>query len=209
MNRVAALRLEVLPITPEIAAVAQCAVRGKAHGEDVRSSPAANYTATQLKLAELVAQRHYSQALRVREQALRRHPHWKRSSCEAQLCCLEGRQALDQQQPKRAEAAVNRALALGGEALLVLAQLQLQLQQQQPQRALALLEHSFQAGELAPEQAGAYLKLLLLQGQESTVRRPAARAVATLSEPAPALGRRRCPGARSGGCRRSASRQPV
>ena len=107
----------------------------------------------------------------MRGQALRRNPDWSLSPGEAQLCCLEGRLALEQQQPKRAEAAFTRALALvpGGEALLGLAQLQ--LQQQQPQRALDLLEHSFQAGELAAELAGAYLKLLLLQGQESTVRR--------------------------------------
>lgn len=150
---------------------AATAARGKAHGDDVRPSPPADSAPTQRKLTELVAQRHYSQALRVREQALRRHPDWSLSPGEAQLCCLEGRQALEQQQPKRAEAAFNRALALvpGGEALLGLAQLQ--LQQQQPQRALALLEHAFQAGELAPELVGAYLKLLLLQGQESTVRR--------------------------------------
>lgn len=147
------------------------AARGKARGDDVRPSPAADSAATQRKLTELVAQRHYSQALRVREQALRRHPDWKLSPGEAQLCCLEGRQALEQQQPKRAETAFLRALALapGGEALLGL--VRLRLQQQQPQRALALLEEAFTTEQLSPELAGTYLKLLLLQGEESTVRR--------------------------------------
>jgi len=133
-------------------------------------APGGDPAATQRKLSDLLARSQYSQALRVREQALRRHPDWSLSPGEAQLWCLEGRQALEQLQPKRAEAAFARALALapGGEALLWLARLR--LDQRQPQQALALLEEPFNAGELAPELAGAYLKLLLLQGQEQTVR---------------------------------------
>lgn len=110
----------------------------------LQAPPDADPAATQRKLNDLVARRQYSQSLRVREQALRRHPDWSLSPSEAQLWCLEGRQALEQLQPKRAEAAFARALAL--------------------------LEQAFHAGQLAPELAGAYLKLLLLHGQEQTVR---------------------------------------
>lgn len=106
-------------------------------------APGGDPAATQRKLNNLVARHQYSQALRVREQTLRRHPDWSLSPSEAQLWCLEGRQALEQLQPKRAEAAFARALAL--------------------------LEQAFHAGQLAPELAGIYLKLLLLEGQEQTV----------------------------------------
>jgi hypothetical protein len=133
-------------------------------------APPGDSSALQRKLSDLVARRQYSQALRVREQTLRRHPDWSLSPSEAQLWCLEGRQAVQQQQSKRAEAAFLRALTLapGGEALLGLARLR--LDQEQPQQALALLEESFNAAQLAPELAGAYLRLLLLLGQEQTVR---------------------------------------
>lgn len=117
---------------------------GNSQPAALQAPPDADPSATQRKLTDLVARRQYSQALRVREQALRRHPDWSLSPSEAQLWCLEGRQALEQHQPKRAEAAFARALAL--------------------------LDEAFQAGQLAPELAGAYLKLLLLDGQEHTVR---------------------------------------
>jgi Flp pilus assembly protein TadD len=124
----------------------------------------------QRKLTDLVGRRRYSQALRVRELALRRHPDWNLRPGEAQLWCLEANQALEQHQPKRAEAAFVRALALepGGEGLLGMARLR--LGQNRPDQALALLEQAFEAGQLAPELAGAYLKLLLLQGQEERLR---------------------------------------
>lgn len=148
--------------------------RGNAKGagtslQGAAPAPAGDPVALQRKLSDLVARRLYSQALRVREQTLRRHPDWTLSPGEAQLWCLEGRQALEQDQPKRAETAFARSLALapGGEALLWLARLR--LEQAQPQQALALLEEPFHAGQLAPELAGAYLKLLLLQGQVQTV----------------------------------------
>jgi len=126
--------------------------------------------ATQAKLSDLVAGHHFSQALRVREQALRRHPDWILNPTAAQLWCLQGRQSLEQQQPGRAETAFRQALELdpAGEALLWLARLR--LQQQQPQQALALLEEAFEAERLPPELSGAYLKLLLLQGQEQQLR---------------------------------------
>lgn len=132
------------------------------------AAPAAD--ASQRKISDLVARRQYSQALRVREQALLRHPEWLLSPSEAQLWCLEGRLAMEQQQPKRAETALNRAVALapGGEALVWLARLRLEAGQ--PERALALLEEAFVAGQLAAEFSGAYLKLLLLQGREAQVR---------------------------------------
>lgn len=126
--------------------------------------------ALQRKLADLVRKRQYGQALRLREQALRRHPDWSLSPGEAQLCCLEGQQALEQQQLKHAEAAFRRALAVdpGGEGLLGM--VRLRLQQQLPQQALQLLEQAFAAGQLDPNHAGVLLKLLLLQGQEQRLR---------------------------------------
>lgn len=154
------------PAAPAANATATGAPRDAAQAPD----PGSNPDALQRKISDLVARRQYSQALRVREQALRRHPDWSLSPSEAQLWCLEGRLAMEQRQPKRAEAALHRAVALapGSEALVWLARLRLEAEQ--PERALALLEEAFVAGQLAPEFTGAYLKLLLLQGQEAQVR---------------------------------------
>lgn len=126
--------------------------------------------ALQRKLTELVARHQYAQAIRVREQALRRRPELTLTPGEAELWCLEGRQALERQQPNRAETALSRAIALGlsGEPLVLLARLR--LEQRQPQQALAVLEEAYDAGQLTPEYAGAYLKLLLLQGQQQRMR---------------------------------------
>jgi len=99
---------------------------------------------TQRKLSNLVAQGRVSQALRVREQALSRHPDWTLTPSEAELWCLEGRQAVDRAEPQRAE----KAFA----------------------RALALLAEAFQSGQLGSNLTGSYLKLLLLQGEEQQVR---------------------------------------
>ncbi len=141
-----------------------------AHPRPEAKPSGADGDATQRKLSELVARQNYSQALRLCEQALRRQPDRILSPTPAQLWILEANQALEQQQPKRAETAFSRALALepGGEALLGMARLR--LAQDRPEQALGLLEQAFQAGQLAPEYAGAYLKLLLLQGQNQRVR---------------------------------------
>ena len=124
------------PAAPAANATATGAPNDAAQAPD----PGGNPDALQRKISDLVARRQYSQALRVREQALRRHPDWSLSPGEAQLWCLEGRLAMEQRQPKRAEAALNRAVALapGGEALVWLARLRLEAEQ--PERALALLE---------------------------------------------------------------------
>jgi tetratricopeptide (TPR) repeat protein len=108
------------------------------------SPPGEESAATQRKLSNLLARGQLIQALRVREQALRRHPHWRLSSSEAELWCLEGRQTFEQGQPQRAEAAFARARALLAEA--------------------------FTSGQLGAELAGIYLKLLLLHGEEQQVR---------------------------------------
>lgn len=108
------------------------------------SPPGEESATTQRKLSNLLARGQLIQALRAREQALRRHPHWRLSPSEAELWCLEGRQAFDQGQPQRAEAAFARARALLAEA--------------------------FTSGQLGAELAGLYLKLLLLQGEEQQVR---------------------------------------
>jgi tetratricopeptide (TPR) repeat protein len=124
----------------------------------------------QRKLADLVARRSYSQAIRLREQALRRQPELELQPGEAQLWCLEGRQALEERQPKRAETALATAMALGlhGEPLYLLARLR--LDQGQPEKALALLQEGFEAGTLPKVYAGAYLKMLLLTGRQERVR---------------------------------------
>lgn len=126
--------------------------------------------ALERKLARLVAQQRYSQALRVRGQALRRNPQQQLKPSEAELWCLEGQQAVAEQQPKRAESALSRAIELGlhGEPHYQLARLW--LQQGQAERALSLLESAFEALTLPPAYAGAYLKLLFLQGEGDKVR---------------------------------------
>ncbi|MFZ0408965.1 MAG: hypothetical protein WAM11_12765 [Cyanobium sp.] len=147
---------------------AAAAADGQAHGKG--NGKGGDDLALQRKLTDLVARQQYAQAIRAREQALRRQPDLKLTPGEAQLWCLEGGQALEHQQPKRAEIALTKAIALGlhGEPLLLLARLR--LNQERPEQALTLLEQAFAAGQLAPEYAGAYLKLLLLQGQEQRVR---------------------------------------
>jgi len=124
----------------------------------------------QRKLADLVARRSYSQAIRLREQALRRQPELELQPGEAQLWCLEGRQALEERQPKRAETALANAMALGlhGEPLFLLARLR--LDQGQSEQALALLQEGFEAGTLPKVYAGAYLKMLLLTGRQERVQ---------------------------------------
>lgn len=126
--------------------------------------------ALERKLADLIAGRYYSQAIRLREQALRRRPDLDLKPTEAQLWCLEGRQALKDQQPKRAEAALARAMALGPQAEPLVLLARLRLEQGQPEQAMALLQEGFEAGTLTADYAGAYLKLLLLTGQEERVR---------------------------------------
>ena len=153
------------------------------HGEGSAAaatpSPPANPTAAnntgkhqllQRKLADLVTRQRYSQALRVREQALRRQPDLELRPSEAQLWCLEGRQALAEGQLQRAETALARAVDLGlqGEPQYLLARLW--LERGQPERGLALLQASFETGSLPLEYAGAYLKLLLISGQPERVR---------------------------------------
>ncbi|TVS05398.1 MAG: hypothetical protein EA413_06900 [Cyanobium sp. PLM2.Bin73] len=122
------------------------------------------------KLAGLVAQRRYSQAIRVRGQALRRRPDLHLKPEEPELWCLEARQAVLEGQPKRAETALGQAMELGlhGEPEYLLARLW--LDQGEPERGLKLLEGAFDAGTLPVEYSGAYLKLLLIQGEVAKVR---------------------------------------
>ncbi|MFN7678748.1 MAG: hypothetical protein ACK5QW_09180 [Cyanobacteriota bacterium] len=122
------------------------------------------------KLADLVSQRRYSEALRAREQALRRRPDLDLQPSEAQLWCLEGRQAAAEGQGKRAEGAFRKALALGlnGESHVALARLWLDQGKTEP--ALGLIREAFEAGDLPPAFAGAYLKLLLLTGDLDQIR---------------------------------------
>lgn len=154
---------------PASKAAAQPAAPAAA-GAAAKAGASSDRPSLQRKLNDLVRKRQYSQALRLQQQALRRHPDWQLTPTEAQLCCLEGQQALEQQQPKRAETAFRRALALapGGEGLLGM--VRLRLQQQQAQQALQLVEEAFAAGQLDPNHAGVLLKLLLLQGQEQRLR---------------------------------------
>lgn len=140
-----------------------------------RSTPAAagssgDDPALRRKLADLVAKKRYSDAIRVRGQALLRRPDLDLQPSEAQLWCLEGRQAAAQGQAKRAEAAYRKAIALEpeGEALERLARLWID-QGHSPQ-ALTLLEEAFAAGRLPKDQAGAYLKLLVLAGETERAR---------------------------------------
>jgi tetratricopeptide (TPR) repeat protein len=116
----------------------------------IRRSPSpagsgGNEQSLQRRLADLVARRCYGQAIPLREQALRRQPELKLQPGEAQLWCLEGRQALEERQLKRAEAALAKAMSLGmpGEPLYLLARLR--LDQGQPEEALALLREGFEA----------------------------------------------------------------
>ena len=127
-------------------------------------------SALKRKLADLVTKRRYGEAIRVREQALRRRPDLDLQPSEAQLWCLEGRQAAADGQGKRAEAALRKAMALGlaGEPHVALARLW--LDQGQTDQALALLGEAFAAGGLPPAFAGAYLKLLLLAGEVEQAR---------------------------------------
>jgi hypothetical protein len=122
------------------------------------------------KLADLVAKRRYRDALRVREQALRRRPELNLQPSEAQLWCLEGQQAALEGQPKRAEEAFRKAIGLGlaGDPLLGLARLW--VQHGQTARALELMGEAFTAGRLPQSHAGAYLKLLFLAGEVEQVR---------------------------------------
>jgi tetratricopeptide (TPR) repeat protein len=131
---------------------------------------ASEHQVLRAKLANLVARQRYSQAIRVREQALRRHPDLELRPSEAQLWCLEGRQALEEGQPQRAEKALAKAVELGlqGEPHYLLARHW--LVRGQPERGLALLQGSFEAGTLPVEYSGAYLKLLLITGQPLRVR---------------------------------------
>ncbi|MEB3244073.1 MAG: hypothetical protein VKO44_10605 [Cyanobacteriota bacterium] len=131
---------------------------------------AAEEPALRRKLADLVARKRYSEAIRVRGQALLRRPELELKPSEAQLWCLEGRQAAAEGQAKRAEAAFRKALDLGleGEPLERLARLW--LDQGQTAKALALLEEAFAAGRLPKAQAGALLKLLFLSGETERAR---------------------------------------
>lgn len=122
------------------------------------------------KLADLVARQRYSEAIRVREQALRRRPELDLKPSEARLWCLEGQQAAAAGQAKRAEGAFRKAMALGlnGEPLERLARLW--LEQGDTPKALALLEEEFTAGRLPTARAGAYLKVLFLAGEAERAR---------------------------------------
>ena len=122
------------------------------------------------KLADLVKAQRYRDALRVREQALRRHPDLKLSPSEAQLWFLLGQQGVACEDFKWAEGSFNKAIALGlqGEPHYQLAKLW--LQQGQPQRGLELFQRAFESGSLPSSHAGAYLKLLLINGQTQQVR---------------------------------------
>lgn len=121
--------------------------------------------AVRRKVADLVARRRYSEAIRVRGQALLRKPDLDLPPSEAQLWCLEGQQAAGAGQAKRAEDAFRKAMALGlhGEPLERLARLW--VDQGHTSKALALLEEAFEAKRLPKAQAGAYLKLLFLSGE--------------------------------------------
>ncbi|MFN9643759.1 MAG: tetratricopeptide repeat protein [Cyanobacteriota bacterium] len=126
--------------------------------------------AVRRKLADLVARKRYSEAIRVRGQALLRRPELDLRPSESQLWCLEGRQAAEQGQAKRAEAAFRKAMVPGqeGEPLERLARLW--VDQGQIPRALALLEEAFAANRLPKAHAGAYLKVLLLAGETERAR---------------------------------------
>ena len=122
------------------------------------------------KLADLVKAQRYRDALRVREQALRRHPDLELSPSEAQLWFLLGQQGVACEDFKSAEGSFNKSIALGlqGEPHYQLAKLW--LQQRQPQRGLQLFQQAFESGSLPSSHAGAYLKLLLINGQTPRVR---------------------------------------
>ncbi|MEB3157110.1 MAG: hypothetical protein VKO26_06715 [Cyanobacteriota bacterium] len=122
------------------------------------------------KLADLVAKRRWREALRAREQALRRHPELDLRPSEAQLWCLEGQQAAREGQEKRAEEAFQKALALGLAGDPHLGLVRLWVARDQTARAVALLEDAFTANRLPRSHAGAYLKLLLLAGEADQVR---------------------------------------
>lgn len=124
----------------------------------------------QRKLHDLVATQRYNDAIRLREQALRRQPALQLQPSEADLWCLEGRQAVKQGQRKRAETALHKAIALGlcGEPEYLLARLW--LTHGEGRRGLTLLQQAFEEGRLPATHAGAYLKLLLIEGDTETVR---------------------------------------
>ena len=140
-----------------------------------RSSPAtggssAETRALKRKFKTLVTSQRYAMALRVHAQAAKQHPDLDLTPTAAELWCLEGQLAIREGQGKRAEKALQQAIALGlsGEPHYWLARLR--LQQGQADQALQLLEEAFTDGTLPEAYAGAYLKALLIQGEVEQVR---------------------------------------
>lgn len=143
------------------------------HGEppgQTRPPASSEHEALQRKLADLVRQQRYTQAIRLREQTLRRQPDLDLHPSEAHLWRLEGQLAAAEGQIKRAEAALAKAMALGlhGEPEYELARLR--LRHSGVKHALEPLHQAYNANTLPVEYAGAYLKLLLLQGEVEQVQ---------------------------------------
>lgn len=135
-----------------------------------RSDKDSPQQSVQNKLASLVRQQCYSQAIRLREQALRRQPDLALHPSEADLWRMEGQLAATEGQIRRAETALRRAIDLGlhGEPEYQLARLR--LHHSGVEQALEPLQEAFNANTLPADYGGAYLKLLLLQGDTEQVR---------------------------------------
>lgn len=132
--------------------------------------PDSDEAATRRKLGELVASRRWRDALRVREQALRRRPDLDLQPTEPRLWVMEGQQAAAEGQAKRAEEAFRKAIDCGGlgDGLLGLARLQ--VARGQIDRALEEMGEAFASKRLPRTHAGAYLKLLFLAGEVDQAR---------------------------------------
>lgn len=126
--------------------------------------------ATRRKLGELVASRRWRDALRVREQALRRRPDLDLQPTEARLWVMEGQQAAAEGQAKRAEEAFRKAIDCGGVGDGHLGLARLRVGQGQIGRALEEMGAAFTSRSLPRTHAGAYLKLLFLAGEVDQAR---------------------------------------
>jgi tetratricopeptide (TPR) repeat protein len=121
------------------------------------------------KFQSLLKQQKYRQALEEIKRLQRSNPEIELTPKESSIWSLRGQQEFKQRNFKQAEKSFRRALELGldGEAHYWSAKCLLALNQLDA--ALELLQTAFESNRLPKDYAGAYLKLLLLRGNTSTV----------------------------------------
>ncbi|NJK62996.1 MAG: hypothetical protein HC921_10250 [Synechococcaceae cyanobacterium SM2_3_1] len=134
-----------------------------------RQSQSSSHTANLEQIQVLIGQGKPDQAAQQLNKLNRQHPNQDTSDLEGQISIAKGRQDLEIRRFRQAETQFQRALQAGSkEAYYWL--VKTYLAQEQLQKALQVIEPAFDSGDLPLEQAGCYLKLLVLLGNTEQVQ---------------------------------------